>query len=297
MQHSFGKTLVVGASGFVGRSLVRELAQRGVQVVAHTRNAQGVLPGVEVRHGDLNDLAVCVSLLQDIQTVIYLAAAKKNIKEHTERPFDFVIENARPFLTFTQALKKSSVSECIYLSSTHAEKEWESGTDGYAIGKYINELIVRPFHAQTGKSISIIRSGAVYGPGDNFDQQTANFIPSLIQRIDASEGEFVVWGTGEREMQFLYVDDLVENIIAAIGSRVSLATIGNPEVWSVNRIVGECMRLFKKEGMIQHDLSKPDKATQLFEFTNFVSPRIGLREGLQKTIAYYKTNVAHTLPS
>ncbi len=297
MQHSFGKTLVVGASGFVGRALVRELGQRGVQVVAHTRNTQVVFPDVEMRHGDLNEYAVCTSLLQGVQTVIYLAAAKKNLKEHTERPFDFVAENVRPFLTFTQALKESSVSECIYLSSTHAEKEWEPGTDGYAIGKYINELVVAPFCAQTGKSIAVIRSGAVYGPGDTFDPKTANFIPSLIQRIDTSEGEFVVWGSGERKMQFIYVDDLVENIIAAVGSGVPLATIGNPEVWSVNEIVGECMRLFKKEGMIQHDLSKPDKATQLFEFTNFVPPRIGMKEGLENTIGYYKTNVAHIFSS
>lgn len=294
MQHSFGKTLVVGASGFVGRVLVRELGKRDVHVVAHTRNTQVVLPGVEMRYGDLNEYAVCMSLVKDIQTVVYLAAAKRNIKEHTERPFDFVAENVRPFLTFAQALKESPVSECVYMSSTHVEKEWESGADGYAVGKYINELVVMPFRTQTGKSISIIRSGAVYGPGDTFDQKTANFIPSLIQRIDVSEGEFVVWGSGERKMQFIYVDDLVENIIAAVGSGVSRANVGNPEVWSVNDIVGGCMRLFEKEGMIQHDLSKPDKATQLFEFTNFVPPRVGMIEGLEKTIVYYKTNVART---
>ena len=98
-------------------------------------------------------------------------------------------------------------------------------------------------------------------------------------------------------MQFIYVDDLVENIIAAVGSATTLATVGNPEVWSVNDIVSECMGLFKKEGMIQHDPTKPDKATQLFTFANLVSPRIDMKEGLKRVVEYYKANVAHTTRS
>ena len=62
MQHSFGNTLVVGASGFVGRALVKELVGRGVYVVAHARNTDVVLPGVKMRYGDLNDHAICVAL-------------------------------------------------------------------------------------------------------------------------------------------------------------------------------------------------------------------------------------------
>ncbi|KKU78937.1 MAG: 4-ketoreductase [Parcubacteria group bacterium GW2011_GWA2_47_7] len=283
------KILVTGASGFIGQRLVQKLVETGLSVFAVSRKEGLVIPGATVLHGDISDSEFTKSIIGDVDTVYYLAGEKKNLSHHREYAGDFVMGNVSPLLSFLTALRGASVRKIVYLSSTQTiGRDWETETDGYSIGKYMNELLLRSFAAQWNIELAIIRAPGVYGPGDNFDPATANFIPSMVHKVLSGNEVLDVWGGGKREMQFVFVDDIAAMLASAgEGSTQGTIVVGNPETFSVNDIAQEIISLSGKKMRIVNDMTKPDQPSQLFLFINPIEPKISLQDGLRKTIAYY----------
>jgi len=280
--------LITGATGFVGRALTEKLLtyKRNLFLVSRNKNFKN--KKAEVLHGDLSDLDFCQKTLSGIQTVFYLAGYKKNLAYHVKYASDFIAGNVGPLLVFLKALGKSSARQLIYLSSTHAGRDWEKENDGYAIAKYINELMLRFFAQQQKIEVKIIRSAPIYGPGDNFNPETANFVPSTIIKVSASKDRMTVWGSGTRKMQFIYIDDLVSNLMTAQTSLGNFYVVGHPQALSVNQVIKKIINLFAKKLLIEHDLAKPDKPTKLFNFNNLIAPKISFNEGLKRTLEYFR---------
>lgn len=281
--------LVTGAGGFLGTALSRALATRGNISLAARKDILRI-PHSTRFIGDLTDTEYCRKIVKNIDTVYYTAGFKKNIAIHTRTPFEALSGNVLPLLTFLQAAKESDIRKIIYVSSTIVEyaSANEVPIDGYVWGKYINEMIMRAFASETGITVTIVRSAPLYGPGDNFDPQTANFIPSFIRRVAEAKDEVVIWGTGERQLQFIYIDDLVSNILAIKQSTERMFTFGNPEKVSVNDVASSIVACMGRTLALRHDTTKPDKETRLSTFKNLVEPKVHMRKGIQKTINYYK---------
>lgn len=272
------RTLVIGAGGFAGRALSAAFEKRGRNAVRATR-----------AQGDLADPKYCRKILKGVGTVYYLAGAKKNLRFHTQEPFAFVEGNVRPFLTFLQALAQSRVKTFLYLSSTivaYVDSNLE--TDGYVLGKQINEQVFWAFQRQFPKiEMKLVRSAPIYGPGDNFKKETANFIPATIMKAANAKGEIEVWGQGKRRLQFIYIDDLVRNLLAAEKTKGNFFVFGNPESASVNEVVHKIIKLSGKNLKLKNNWQKADKPTKLAKFKNLIRPQVSLEEGLARTIKYF----------
>ena len=295
MNRSNKGILVVGAGGFVGRALTQQLAKQGQRLTLLTHEPQFKFTGARVLHGDISNAVLSRKALRGVDVVYYVAGYKRNIEAHTRQPYDFFAGNVEPLLRFLDVLRVSKIKTFVYLSSALVTYHTldNVGSDGYVLGKYANELAVQAFAQQVKKmKVTIVRSTAIYGPGDNFQPSSANFIPAIIQRVDASRETLTVWGRGVRKLQFIYIDDLVANLLAAArSSQALLYAVGNAEAKSVLQIVRLLVGLSGKKLTIVHDLSKPDKTTKLLKFTNAVAPRVNLRKGLQATLNYYHTHV------
>lgn len=283
--------LITGASGFVGKTLIPKLIESN-NLYLVSRDKDFAYPSAKVYHGDLSLKNFCQEIVSGINTVFYLAGYKKNIAYHLKHPYDFVAGNISPLLSFLEAVRNSGIKRIIYLSSTNAGLYKEDEEDGYVRGKYINEIILRSFTRQTGIDIKIVRAPGIYGPGDNFDPETANFIPAMINKIHQSDGDIIVWGKGLREIQFIYIDDLVSNLIEISDSGKAFFVVGNPEALTINQIVEKIIELSGRDLHIKNDATKPDKPSQLFDFDNLKKPSISFEEGLRQTIAYYKKSHA-----
>lgn len=281
--------LITGANGFVGKALVKKLLGNKNNLFLASSDKKFKVVGAKMFYGDLSDHNFCKRIIPGIDIVFYLAGYKKNIAYHTKYPNDFVLGNVEPLISFLKAVKESSIKKIIYLSSTNVGLYKENEVDGYVIGKYINELILHSFSKQAGIDIKIVRSVGIYGPGDNFTPETANFIPAMINKVYENDKEISVWGTGKREMQFIFIDDLISNIIKISKSEKEFFIVGNPESLTVNKIVEKIIKLFGKHLIVKNDITRSDKPTQLFKFNNDESPKFTFDKGLKETVNYYRS--------
>lgn len=288
MKKEKNNILIIGANGFVGKSLTKRFLKDKYNLFLVSRNKKIKINGAKIFYGDLTNQSFCKKIVSNVNTVFYLAGYKKNIAYHTKYPNDFVFGNIEPLISFLKAAKKSSIKKIVYLSSTNVGLYKEGEEDGYVVGKYINEIILKSFSKQSDIDVKIVRAPGVYGPGDNFDLETANFIPSMINKIYKSDKEVSVWGTGKRKIQFIFIEDLVSNLVAIFRSLGKFFVIGNRESLTINDIVKNIIKLLDKDLVIKNDLTKPDKQTKLFKFHNEKKPEFDFDKGLEATINYYK---------
>ena len=144
----------------------------------------------------------------------------------------------------------------------------------------------------------------LYGPGDNFDNETSHVIPALIRKfLEANEQKrktVVVWGTGKATREFLYVGDAAEGIVLAAENYEGEApvNIGSGFEISLKDLVQLIARLTGFEGQIEWDLSKPDGQPRRKLDTSRAEQEFGFRakvpfdEGLKRTIEWYLSSRA-----
>lgn len=142
----------------------------------------------------------------------------------------------------------------------------------------------------------------LYGPGDNFDLQSAHVIPSLIRKVDnvlvQGENQITVWGTGRPTREFLYVEDAAKGILLATQAydKPDPVNLGSGMEVSIRELAEKICGIMGFRGEIVFDSSKPDgqprrrldvtKAKREFGFSATTSFDIGLK----KIIEWYRNN-------
>jgi len=166
----------------------------------------------------------------------------------------------------------------------------------YDEGKRLAETLMMDYHRQNNVDIRIARIFNTYGPRmlQNDGRVVSNFI------VQALRGEpLTLYGEGQQTRSFCYVDDLIEAFIRLMNAEgvYEPVNLGNPGEFTIKQLAEEVMRIcgsdsgFKYLSLPQDDprQRKPDitRAQTLIGW----NPTIPLREGLEKTVAYFK---AHT---
>ena len=145
---------VTGATGFVGRAVLDEAAERGTEVRALTRREQEPSAGVEWVRGDLADESALARLVEGARVVLHIAGV---VNSHDEA--GFVEGNMRGTERLVSAARDSGVARIVLVSSLAAR---EPGLSVYGRTKRAGERIVE----ESGLAHTIVRPPAVYGPRD-----------------------------------------------------------------------------------------------------------------------------------
>lgn len=216
--------LVTGGGGFIGKHLVRRLVDSGAAVRLLARRELEV-PGAEVFRCDLAS-AVPPAALIDVSTVIHLAGVTKAL-----RPAEYTLGNETATRNLAAACGPGT--DFIHLSSLAAsgpsadgrlqtEEEPQRPVSLYGRSKLAGELALRDSPA--GSRAIVLRPAVVYGPGDRDVFQVFRGI---------SRGVMAGIGTLDARFSYVYVDDLVKCILAALENtpRVRGRTyfVANPE--------------------------------------------------------------------
>jgi GDP-L-fucose synthase len=129
-------------------------------------------------------------------------------------------------------------------------------------------------------------------------------IPALIRKcLEAVEGgrdEVVVWGSGQASREFLYVEDAAEAIVLAAEryDDPEPVNLGSGRELSIKELVELIAELTGFQGRLMWDATKPDGQplrcldTTLAERAFGFRARTDFRQGLQRTIAWYRQRLA-----
>jgi 2-alkyl-3-oxoalkanoate reductase len=211
------QALVTGGTGFIGKRIAEALLERGDSVRVLVRDpsrADGLRSrGAEPVPGDMTDPASLRRAAEGVEVVFHTAAAVGDwLDRVVARTVN--VEGTRQLLL---AAKATGVRRVVHLSSLsvlgtkHHRGTDESAPygygDPYTDTKVDSEKVVRGF-AQRGELETVcIRPGFVYGPGDH------QVIPGLLNSL--ASGQFRFIGDGSKQMNSIYVDDVVQAALLA----------------------------------------------------------------------------------
>ncbi|MDD5129571.1 MAG: GDP-L-fucose synthase [Candidatus Omnitrophica bacterium] len=301
--------LVTGGAGFLGKHLVARLRECGCRNIFVPRSD----------NYNLVESEAVKRLYSDAQPeiVIHLAAQGGGIGANLDNPAKFFYDNLMMGALMMETGRARGIEKfvalgtvCAYPKFTAVPFEEKNFWDGYpeeinapyALAKKILLVQSQAYRKQYGFNSIFLLPGNLYGPGDNFDLDSAHVIPALIRKcLEAQEKdrkEVLIWGTGKATREFLYVEDAAEAIILAAEQydKSEPVNIGSGFEISIKDLVKLIARFTGFKGKIAWDKTKPDgqlrrrlntvKAYREFGF----KARMGLEEGLKRTIDWYKTN-------
>ena len=166
----------------------------------------------------------------------------------------------------------------------------------YDEGKRVAETLMTDYHRQNKVDIRIARIFNTYGPRmlENDGRVVSNFI---VQTLKGQE--LTIYGNGEQTRSFCYVDDLVDGLIRLmnVDDWFDPVNLGNPNEFTIKELAEEvatvcgCPLRIRHEPLPQDDprQRQPNiqRARELFEW----QPTIQLREGLERTVAYFAKRI------
>lgn len=304
------KVFVAGHRGLVGSAIVRRLDSEGLgPIVTRTR--------AEL---DLTDrLAVDRFFADEKPAYVFLAAAKVGgILANDTYPADFIRDNLLIQTHVIDAAHKSGVkklvflgSSCIYpkLAQQPIKEDYlltgalEPTNDAYAVAKIAGIQMCKAYHKQFGmRAISLMPTN-LYGPNDNFDLQKSHVLPALMRKFHEAKASgqpsVVVWGSGSPRREFLHVDDLADACVHLMRTYESpeLVNVGVGDDVTIRELAETIRDVVGFRGDLTWDTSKPDGTPRkLLDVSRLHGlgwkAKIGLRQGVEQTYAWYLANVA-----
>jgi len=172
----------------------------------------------------------------------------------------------------------------------------------YSLAKRLLQIQSLAYHRQYGFVSIIGVPGNVYGPDDNFDLEASHVVPALVRKfVDAQERRekrVVVWGTGRPSRDFVYASDVARGLLLACEryKGPELVNISSGVETTVAELVATLVSITGFEGEVVWDESRPDgQARRCFDMSKAerdlgFRPAVGLREGLERTVDWYRAN-------
>jgi UDP-glucose 4-epimerase len=291
------KILVTGGSGFIGSHLCRRLRRDGAEVHAISR-AQHASDGNGLYWWQV-DLAEAEEIQKLVRTIkpdviFHLASHVAGARE-----LDLVIPTFRSNLMSTVNLL-TAISEMgcrrIVLAGSMEEPELESAqaipSSPYAAAKWASSAYARMFHALYQLPVVILRVFMVYGPGQ---WDVRKLIPYVI--LSLLRGEAPKLTSGERQIDWVYVEDVIEGLLAAArsphvegytidigsGELVPIQTIVEHLVCLINPQIQPLFGTVPNRPLEQIRVANTENAAALMGW----EPVTSLEDGLKRTVDWY----------
>lgn len=309
------RCLVTGGAGFIGSHVVDHLLRAGASVrvldnlstgFRHNLDHLELDDPVELIEGDAADSKVVEYAVQEMDFVFHLAAmasVPRSIRE-PDLCHQWCATSTVHLLNAGQKAKVKRLvlasTSAAYGNSPHVSKRETDPADPlspYAAAKLSAEHYAQTFAQSFEIETAILRFFNVYGPRQDPQSEYSAVIPRFVSMILAGEPP-VIYGDGGQSRDFVYVGDVARaNLLAACTPDVSGQTFNIARgsqttlldlIETLSDLLGQTIDPIHEPprvGDVRHSLADTNAATQAIGFT----AQTGIREGLEKSIEYYRS--------
>lgn len=302
--------LVTGGAGFIGSHLCDRLLSQGKHVICldnfftgSRKNIEHLLDNKEfelIRHDIIEPILLEIDGIYNLacpaSPVHYQFNAIKTVKTNV-----IGVTNMLDLADQTKArILQASTSEVYGDPTTHPQPESYWGNVNpigirscYDEGKRVAETLMMDYHRQHNVDIRIIRIFNTYGPrmAENDGRVVSNFIIQALKNEDIT-----IYGNGLQTRSFCYVDDLITGMVAFMNSEdfIGPVNIGNACEFTIKELAQLVIELAGSKSKIVYKPLPSDDPCQRKPDLSLAKEKLGyepaiqLREGLLKTIEYFK---------
>ena len=302
------KVLVTGGAGFIGSHVVDRLAEEGHQVVVVDDLSSGKKKNVN-RAASLYKVDIQSSRLERVfrnerPNVVMHFAAQINVRRSVEDPIADAQVNILGTMNVLQQAVRHGSRKVIFSSSggaIYGEQELYPAQEShptnpmspYGISKLCGEHYLSYFRRTSGIQVISLRYANVYGPRQDSEGETG-VISIFLQKMLNNE-QPIIHGNGRQTRDFVFVDDVAEASLAAMGQdSYGTYNVGTGVETSINELfrtlVGltgaSCKEVHgpAKQGELMRSVIDPAKIRQDLGW----EPKVDLAEGLKKTVSFYQ---------
>ena len=247
--------------------------------------------------------------------VVIAAAKVGGILANSQYPVEFLSDNIRIQTNLLDACHAADVERVLFLGSSCiyprlAEQPiveealltgpLEPTNEAYAIAKIAGVLHVQAYRREYGRHWISAMPTNLYGPGDNFDRETAHVLPAMIAKFDDAKRNgtnVTLWGSGSPRREFLHVDDLASAVLVLLDryDEEWPVNVGTGNDVSIRELAETVAAAIGFDGAIEWDASKPDGTPRkLLDITRMAAlgwqPTIDLTQGITSTYDWYLQN-------
>ena len=301
------KIVVTGGAGFIGSYVVKILLDKGHKVVVLDNLSASQKDTVDKRAqliiGDIKDPVQSRKALKGADAVIHMAGLII-VPESVKDPIKYCENNVIGTVSFLESMRKEGVKKIIFSSSACVygnpqklpikEDAPVNPDNPYGASKASIEAFLQSYHAVFGFDVVILRYFNPYGPGEMHNPET-HAIPNFIKATLAKKTLPLYW-KGEQIRDFIYIEDLARAHVDVLPlPGFEIFNIGCEKGIKVKDVVDEIFKiagfevpiddLGKRAGDVPANFASSEKLRKAVGW----KAKVDLREGLLKTIEFYKS--------
>jgi len=320
------RVLITGGLGFIGSNLAHRLVELGARVLivdslipdygGNLYNVQDIRDVTKINIADVRDTHTMRYLVQGQDFLFNLAGQVSHIDSMTD-PFTDLEINVRAQLSIVESCRYHNSAIRIVHAATRQqygrplylpvdEEHLIQPTDVNGINKAAGEMYFMVYTQVYGLRATSLRLTNTYGPRQLIAHNRQGFIAWFVRKALLGE-EIQLFGTGEQLRDMCYVDDTVEALLLAAASESAIGQIynvGGPRPVSLKEVVETLVEVAGKGSFKLVPFPSERKNIDIGDFYTEYSkikealgwePRVDLREGLERTLAYFTKHREHYL--
>jgi len=320
--------MITGGLGFIGSNLAHRLVDLGADVLlvdslipdygGNLYNIEDIKDRVRVNVADVRQQSTMNYLVRHVDVIFNLAGQVSHIDSMRDPYTDLEI-NCRSQLSLLEACRRNNPRAKVVYAGTRqvygkpdslpvTEQHLVRPTDVNGINKVAGEYYHLVYNNVFGVRACSLRLTNVYGPRQLVKHNRQGFIGWFI-RLVVEDREIEIYGDGSQLRDFVFVDDAADAFLAAGASDAcngEVFNVGGHEPISHSDLVHLLIEVAGTGRVRYVEWPAEQKAIDIGSFyadsSRFAAvtgwrSRVGLREGLARTVAFYRAHLAHYLDS
>jgi UDP-glucuronate decarboxylase len=312
------RTLITGGAGFLGSHLCERLLRDGHEVICLDNFYSGKRVNISHLVGnprfELIRHDIVEPILLEVDRIYHLAcpASPVHYQYNPVKTIKTSVLGTINMLGMAKRVKArillTSTSEVYGDPEQHPQNESYWGhvnpigiRSCYDEGKRVAECLMMDYHRQNRVDIKIVRLFNTYGPrmAINDGRVVSNFCVAALRGVDIP-----IYGDGKQTRSFAYVDDTIDGIVRMMETRdfTGPVNIGNPDEFTVLELARLTLELAQSQSKMAYNPAPPDDPVRrrpdisLAQAKLQWEPKIPLRDGLSKTMDYFRAELGLARP-